>query len=85
MGGYDVNGVECPINRASDSLVVETDTVLIEEFLIEFYDDLAIVVVSEVLGLLSEDNERYYRDRLILVEQYPELESVLKKLTLRRM
>lgn len=42
-------------------------------------DELAIVVVSEVLGLLSEDNERYYRDKLILVEQYPELESVFKK------
>lgn len=42
-------------------------------------DELAIVVVADVLDLLSEDNKRYYTDRLILFEQYPELESVLEK------
>lgn len=41
--------------------------------------ELAVVVVAEVLGLLSEDDEQYNRDRLILLEQYPELESIVEQ------
>lgn len=40
---------------------------------------LSVIVVAEVLGLLSEDDEQYHKDRLILTEQYPELESILCK------
>jgi uncharacterized protein YggL (DUF469 family) len=54
-GGYDVNSVECPVNRASDSLVVETDTDQIEKFLIEFYDDLIREEKEAYSGTVSEE------------------------------
>lgn len=54
-GGYDVNSVECPVNRASDSLVMETDTDQIEKFLIEFYDDLIREEKEAYSGTVSEE------------------------------
>lgn len=54
-GGYDVNGVECPVNRASDSLVLEADASQTEEFLAKFYDDLISEETGEYRGTVSEE------------------------------
>lgn len=40
---------------------------------------LAAIVVADVIGLFTEDNPEYHRDREILVDQYPELKEVLRK------